>query len=93
MKIFTEKPLIDFIKSNPKYRVAIQDWASKIKKCEWECIEEILNDFENAEIINGTQCVFHFNIKVINFSISIVYIGQYVYVREIVRNFCANREQ
>lgn len=85
MRIFTEKPLIDFIESNPKYRVAIQDWASKIKKCEWESIEDIQNDFSNAEIIDNINCVFRFNIKKLKFSILIMYIGQYVYIREVIR--------
>ena len=85
MKIFTEKPLTEFIESNPKYRVALQDWASKIKKCEWESIEDITNDFSNVEIISEKECVFSFSIRKLKFSIIIMYIGQYVYIREIVR--------
>ncbi len=85
MRIFTEKPLVDFIENNPQYRVALQDWASKVKKCEWESIQEITNDFSNAQIIGDTQCIFTFDIEAINFSISTMFIGQYVYVRDIVR--------
>ena len=36
MKIFTEKPLATFIESNPKYRIALQDWCTKVKESEWE---------------------------------------------------------
>ena len=86
MKFFTEKPLIEFVEEHPKYRVAIQDWALKVKKCEWESIDDIVNDFDNAEIINNIKCVFSFNIGKLHFSISTMYIGQYVYVREIVRS-------
>ena len=85
MKFFTEKPLIEFIDEHPKYRVAIQDWASKIKRCEWECIGDIVNDFADAEIVDDSQCIFTLNIGKIKLTILTMYIGQYVYVRDIVR--------
>ena len=62
MRIFTEKPLVDFIENNPQYRVALQDWASKVKKCEWESIQDITNDFSDAQIISDVQCNFPLNI-------------------------------
>ena len=86
MRIFTEKPLVDFIENNPQYRVALQDWASKVKKCEWESIQDITNDFSDAQIISDVQCNFPLNIGRINFSVFTLFIGQYVYVREIVRS-------
>ena len=52
MKIFTEKPLVDFIESNPKYRIALQDWRTKVKESEWECFDDITKDFENIEQID-----------------------------------------
>ncbi len=86
MRIFTEKPLVDFIENNPQYRVALQDWASKVKKCEWESIQDITNDFSDAQIISDVQCNFPLNIGGISFSVFTLFIGQYVYVREIIRS-------
>ena len=86
MKFFTEKPLVDFIESNPKYRVAVQDWASKVKKCEWECIGDIVNDFADTEIVDDSQCIFTLNIGKTKLTILTMYIGQYVYVRDVVRS-------
>ena len=83
MQIFTEKPLIEFIEKYPKMRVAIQDWAEKIKKAEWLCIDDITTEFDNVEIKDRQTAFFHYNIggKLIN--ITIMFIGKFVYVRKL----------
>ncbi len=83
MKIFTEKPLVDFIEKQPLLRVVIQDWADKIKKAEWESIDNIINDFDNAEIKDKQTAIFHYNIGEKKLDIIIMFIGKFVYVREL----------
>ena len=83
MQIFTEKPLIDFIEKRPQMRVAIQDWADKIKKAEWKSIDDILTDFDNIEIKDKQTAIFHYNIGKKLLNINIMFIGKFVYVREL----------
>ncbi len=83
MKIFTEKPLATFIESNPKYRVALQDWCTKVKESEWECPDEIAKDFENVEQIDKNNFTFTLNIGNTKIRIKTVIIGQFVYVRDL----------
>lgn len=83
MKIFTEKPLATFIESNPKYRVALQDWCTKVKESEWECPDEIAKDFENVEQIDKNNFTFTLNIGNTKIRIKTVIIGQFVYVRKL----------
>lgn len=88
MKIFTEKPLATFIESNPKYRVALQDWCTKVKESEWECPDEIAKDFENVEQIDKNNFTFTLNIGNTKIKIKTVIIGQFVYVRELGVRTC-----
>lgn len=83
MQIFTEKPLIDFIEKHPKMRVAIQDWADKIKKAEWLCLDDITTDFDNVEIKDKQTAIFRYNIDGKLLNISIMFIGKFVYVRKL----------
>jgi mRNA-degrading endonuclease HigB of HigAB toxin-antitoxin module len=82
MKIFTEKPLVDFIESNPKYRIALQDWRTKVKESEWECFDDITKDFENIEQIDKNTFIFSVNNGKAIITIKTVIIGQFVYIRE-----------
>ena len=83
MQIFTEKPLIEFIEKHPKMRVAIQDWADKIKKAEWLCLDDITTDFDNVEIKDKQTAIFHYNIGEKQINITIMFIGKFVYVRRL----------
>ena len=83
MQIFTEKPLVDFIEKHPKMRVAIQDWTDKIKKAEWNCIDDITTDFDNVEVKDKQTAIFHYKIGEKQINITIMIIGKFVYVREL----------
>ena len=83
MQIFTEKPLVDFIEKHPKMRVAIQDWTDKIKKAEWNCIDDITTDFDNVEVKDKQTAIFHYNIGEKQINITIMFIGKFVYVRKL----------
>lgn len=83
MKIFTEKPLIDFIEKHPQMRVVLQDWVDKIKKAEWLCLDNITTDFDNVEVKDKQTAIFHYKIGGKLLNISIMFIGKFVYVREL----------
>lgn len=82
MKIFTEKPLVDFIESNPKYRIALQDWCAKVKESEWECIDDIIKEFEDVEQIDKNTLIFSLNNGKSKVKIKAIIIGQFLYVKE-----------
>jgi mRNA-degrading endonuclease HigB of HigAB toxin-antitoxin module len=82
MKIFTEKPLVDFIESNPKYRIALQDWSAKVKESEWECIDDIIKEFDDVEQIDKNTLIFSLNNGKSKVKIKAIIIGQFLYVKE-----------
>lgn len=84
MKIFTEKPLATFIESNPKYRIALQDWCTKVKESECECPDEIAKDFENIEQIDKNTFIFSLSTGKTKIKIETVIIGQFLYIRNII---------
>lgn len=82
MKIFTEKPLVDFIENYTIYRVVLQDWCSKIKQHDCESPEDITKIFENVEQIDNNTFIFSLNTGKIKITIKTIIIGQFVYVRD-----------
>jgi mRNA-degrading endonuclease HigB of HigAB toxin-antitoxin module len=82
MKIFTEKPLVDFIESNPKYRITLQDWSAKVKESEWECIDDIIKEFDDVEQIDKNTLIFSLNNGKSKVKIKAIIIGQFLYVKE-----------
>ena len=84
MKIFTEKPLATFIESNPKYRIALQDWCTKVKESECECPDESAKDFDNIEQIDKNTFIFSLSTGKTKIKIETVIIGQFLYIRNII---------
>lgn len=41
MRIFTEKTLRDYIADNPKSKVALQEWATIVKKAKWDNFADV----------------------------------------------------
>lgn len=83
MRFFTEKPIKDFIENSPEYMVILQDWVSIVKKCEWEDIEDITIDFNNAEIIEKPTVIFHLNVGNKHLDVEIMFTGKFLYVRKL----------
>jgi mRNA interferase HigB len=80
MRIFTEQRLKEYAEENPKSRVALQDWASTVKKSDWKCFSDIKKTYNSVDSIGNQRYVFNIKgnsyrlVVVIKFTIGFVYI-------------------
>lgn len=80
MRIFTEKTLKEYIGNNPKSRVALQEWASIVRKAEWKCFADVKKTFNSVDNVGNQHYVFNIKgydyrlVVVIKFTIRFVYV-------------------
>lgn len=81
MKIFTEKKLKQYAEAHPEARVALEDWASRVKRSNWKCFADIKKTFNSVDSVGNQHYVF--NIKGNNYRLVVViqFTPQFVYVR------------
>ena len=83
MRIFTEKKLNEYAQEHPDAKVALQEWASKVKKSEWKNFDDIKKTFNSVDSVGNQHYVF--NIKGNNYRLVVViqFTPQFVYVRSV----------
>ena len=80
MRIFTEQTLKEYAEAHPDAKVALQEWATIVKRSEWSCFADVKNTFNSVDIVGNLHYVFnikgnnHMLIVVIKFTIKFVYI-------------------
>ena len=80
MRIFTEQRLKEYADKHPESKIALQDWASVVKKSEWTCFADIKKTFNSVDSIGNQRYVFNIKgnnyrlVVVIKFTIGFVYI-------------------
>lgn len=81
MRIFTEKALKEFAETQPDAKVALQEWASIVKKSKWTSFADIKNTFNSMDAVGNQRYVF--NIKGNNYRLVVVvkFTLGFVYVR------------
>ena len=48
MRIFTEQALREYAEEHPDSKVALQEWATIVKKSEWTCFADIKKTFNSC---------------------------------------------
>lgn len=80
MRIFTEQALKQYAINNPDCKVALQEWASIVKKSEWTCFADVKSTFNSVDNVGNQHYVFNLKgngyrlVVVIKFTIKFVYI-------------------
>jgi mRNA interferase HigB len=80
MRIFTEKALKEYIQKRPETKTALQEWASIVKKSEWECFDDVRKTFTRVSSVGKQHYVFDILgnsfrlVVVIKFTVHFVYI-------------------
>lgn len=80
MRIFTEETLKEYSVKHPDSKVALQEWASIVKRSQWSCFADIKKTFNSADSIGNQRYVFNIRgnnyrlVVVIKFTIGFVYI-------------------
>ena len=80
MRIFTEQALREYAEEHPDSKVALQEWATIVKKSEWTCFADIKKTFNSADSVGNQHYVFNVKgnnyrlVVVVKFTVKFVYI-------------------
>ena len=80
MRIFTEQVLKAYAEKHPDSKVALQEWATIVKRSEWTCFADIKKTFNTVDNVGNQHYVFNIKgntyrlVVVIKFTIKFVYI-------------------
>ena len=59
MRIFTEQALKEYAETHPDAKVALQEWVTVVKKCEWACFADIKKTFNSVDNVGNQHYVFN----------------------------------
>lgn len=81
MRIFTEQTIKEYSIDNPESRIALQEWAVKVKKSNWKNFSDVKHTFNSVDNVGNGRYVF--NIKGNNFRLVVIikFTIQFVYIR------------
>ncbi len=80
MRIFTEQAIKEYAEKHPESRAALQDWAQKVKRCEWGCFADVKKKFNSVDSIGNKRYVFNIKgndfrlVAVVKFTVRFVYV-------------------
>lgn len=81
MGIFTEQTLKEYVENHPDSKVALQEWATIVKRSKWTCFADVRKTFNSVDNVGNQHYVF--NIKGNNYRLMAVikFTIQFVYIR------------
>ncbi|MBC8617463.1 MULTISPECIES: type II toxin-antitoxin system HigB family toxin [Parabacteroides] len=81
MRIFTEQALKEYAEKHPDSKVALQEWATIIKRSKWANYADVKKTFNSVDNVGNQHYVF--NIKGNNYRLVVVikFTIQFVYIR------------
>ncbi|MEN8929006.1 MAG: type II toxin-antitoxin system HigB family toxin [Flavobacteriales bacterium] len=81
MRIVTYTAIKEFVKKHADSDTALKEWYHKVKKQEWESINELKNTFASADYVGNNREVF--NVKGNNYLVVciVIYASKKVYIR------------
>jgi mRNA interferase HigB len=81
MRIFTEQRLKEYAEEHPESKVALQEWATAVKKSAWTCFADVRKTYNSVDNVGNQHYVF--NIRGNNFRLVVVikFTIQFVYIR------------
>lgn len=80
MGIFTEQTLKEYVENHPDSKVALQEWATIVKRSKWTCFADVRKTFNSVDNVGNQHYVFNIKgnnyrlVAVIKFTIQFVYI-------------------
>lgn len=80
MRIFTEQTLKEYVENHPDSKVALQEWATIVKRSKWTCFADVRKTFNSVDNVGNQHYVFNIKgnnyrlVAVIKFTIQFVYI-------------------
>ena len=88
MRIFTEQVLKAYAEKHPDSKVALQEWATIVKRSEWTCFADIKKTFNTVDNVGNQHYVF--NIKGNNYRLIVVvkFTMGYIFIRKV----CTHKE-
>lgn len=96
MGIFTEQTLKEYVENHPDSKVALQEWATIVKRSKWTCFADVRKTFNSVDNVGNQHYVFNIKgnnyrlVAVIKFTIQFVYIRFIGIHKEYDKIDCAN---
>jgi len=81
MRIVSKKKIIHYFTRHAQSKTALEEWHERVIKVGWQNLNELKQDFLNADYVGNNRVVF--NIKGNDFRLVaiIIYVSQKVYIR------------
>ena len=89
MRIFTEQALKEYAEEHPDSKVALQEWATIVKRSEWTCYADVKKTFNSVDNVGNQHYVFNM-VVVIKFTVKFVYVRFIGTHKEYDKIDCAN---
>jgi mRNA interferase HigB len=80
MRIITYKSILEFSLKHPQAETPLNDWYHKVKKTEWQNLNEIKQTYNNVDYVGNHRYVFNIKgndyrlVAIISFNTKKVYI-------------------
>ncbi|MEN8251289.1 MAG: type II toxin-antitoxin system HigB family toxin [Bacteroidota bacterium] len=81
MRIVSKKKLVDNYSKHASSKTALEEWYQKVSKAHWQNLNELKQDFLNADYVGNNRVVFNIKGNDYRLVTIVIYISQKVYVR------------
>lgn len=81
MRIVSHKAIKDFTKKHSTSTVALKDWYTKTKRCEWNSFLDIKETFNSVDYVGNERFVFNIKGNDYRLVAIIIFASKKVYIR------------
>ena len=81
MRIVTFARIQDFGNKYPDADVALRDWYTKVKLCNWDNLSDVKESFNHADYVGNSRIVFNIKGNKYRLVAIVIYASQKVYIR------------
>ncbi len=81
MRIVTFAKIKDFGAQYPDAEVALRDWYTKVKLCNWNSLSDVKQTYNHADYVRNSRIVFNIRGNQYRLVAIVIYASQKVYIR------------
>lgn len=81
MRIVTFAKIKDFGAQYPDAEVALRDWYTKVKLCNWNSLSDVKQTYNHADYVGNSRIVFNIRGNQYRLVAIVIYASQKVYIR------------
>lgn len=81
LRIVTFVRIQDFGSKYPNADIALRDWYTKVKQCNWETLGDVKTTYNHADYVGNNRIVFNIKGNKYRLVAIVIYASQKVYIR------------